>query len=353
MISYGALDRTLPFETRTLVMESAKNPAMPGSAQSLAGLFKSPEFKKQLASHLSAKYATTVSEICNLDENVFRIDRSGDVSWVARLLSPSLQISVILEDAEILRILEQQDFPAERLAHPEPVSTTPAGYHVLITTFIDGRRPRKGEQIFPKLGDLLGRLHTLSLPEVRSVTRRGGAWHHICHSGGIREELDAALSLLEDAKLCVPKSELHLYEELRNKLNEADDFSGLPQCFIHPDFVTSNSIISAVDNSIQIVDWSGAGTGPRVVSLGYLLWTAGQKSSTQMRAVAAAYATRVSLEEGEIMRLKSAMISKPLILRSWEFSTARVSLEDSVQAIRNMEELVDTFSVIAKEALKS
>lgn len=91
MISYGALDRTLPFETRTLVMESAKNPAMPGSAQSLAGLFKSPEFKKQLASHLSAKYATTVSEICNLDENVFRIDRSGDVSWVARLLSPAFK----------------------------------------------------------------------------------------------------------------------------------------------------------------------------------------------------------------------------------------------------------------------
>lgn len=212
------------------------------------------------------------------------------------------------------------------------MSTTPAGYHVLITTFIDGRRPRKREQIFPKLGDLLGRLHTQ------------------CHSQ--KEELDAALSLLEDAKSCVPKSEPHLYEELRNKLSEADDFSGLPQCFIHPDLVTSNSIISAVDNSVQIVDWSGAGTGPGVASLGYLLWTAGQKSSTQMRTVAAAYATRISLEEGEIMRLKSAMISKPLILRSWEFSTARVSLEDSVKAIRSMDELTDTFWVIAKEALK-
>ncbi|KIN08911.1 hypothetical protein OIDMADRAFT_175591 [Oidiodendron maius Zn] len=268
---------------------------MPGSAQSLAGLFKSPEFKKQLASHLSARYTTTVSEISNLDENVFRIDRSGDVSWVARLLSPSLQLSVILEDTEILRILEQQDFPAERLAH---------------------------------------------LSRCRQ------------HLLDIIEELDAALSLLEDAKSCVPKSEPHLYEELRNKLSEADDFSGLPQCFIHPDLVTSNSIISAVDNSVQIVDWSGAGTGPGVASLGYLLWTAGQKSSTQMRTVAAAYATRISLEEGEIMRLKSAMISKPLILRSWEFSTARVSLEDSVKAIRSMDELTDTFWIFKSNTLE-
>jgi hypothetical protein len=89
---------------------------MPGSAQSLATLFRSPEFKNQLASHISTKYDTTVSEINNLDENVYRLDRSGDTSWVARLFSPSIQLSVILQDAEILRLLEQHAFPTCRLS---------------------------------------------------------------------------------------------------------------------------------------------------------------------------------------------------------------------------------------------
>jgi hypothetical protein len=190
---------------------------------------------------------------------------------------------VLSEHVEILGFLEQQSFPAERLADPEPISMTSTGHHVLITTFIDGRRPRKGEHLFPRLGYLLGQLHTKTVPATNAMARKGGAWHHICHAGGLKEEIDAVLSLLAGAKSLVPEDQLELYEELEAMLPGVEDLSVLPQAFTHPDVVPSNSIISSTDDSITLVDRLGAGTESRVASLGYLLWAAGNRRLEPMQ----------------------------------------------------------------------
>jgi hypothetical protein len=50
--------------------------------------------------------------------------------------------------------------------------------------FVEGRRPRKGEQLFPRLGDLLGRLHSMQIGNAEVLARSGGARHHICSEGG-------------------------------------------------------------------------------------------------------------------------------------------------------------------------
>lgn len=222
----------------------------------------------------------------------------------------------------------------------------------MVTQFIAGRRHRKGENIFHKLGDLLGCLHCLSLPATGGMKRKGGAWHHICYPGGLREEIDAAIVLLDSIKVRVDYAQAHLFDALRNRLQQADDLGGLPQSFNHPDFVPSNSITSTADDSIWIIDWTGAGMGPRISALGYLLWAAGNRSMAQVEAVTLAYIDHISLQGDEIARLKSAIVLLPLILRCWEVCTERRRLEDVMGQVVELDVLGDKIAGVAQRAIQ-
>jgi hypothetical protein len=68
---------------------------------------------------------------------VFRVDRIDGPSWMARLFRAARPMDGVEGDAEILRFLAKRDFPAERCAHPEPVSIHD-GQGVLVTEYIDG-----------------------------------------------------------------------------------------------------------------------------------------------------------------------------------------------------------------------
>lgn len=306
----------------------------------------------QLSTHLLVKYSITVNDITKLDQNIVRID-SENGTFVARIFSSSLSLASIIQDAELLRFLEQQEFPSERFAHPEPVSTMNSGHHVLLTIFIDGRRPQKGVRLFSRLGSLLGQLHVLEYPANGVAAKKGGSWHHLCHSGDIKDEIQAALTLMDEKSPSSIDEEIDLYDNLRHKVAEADDFSDLPHCLVHPDFVPSNSIVSAADASIQIVDWSGAGIGPRIVSLGFLLWAAGMRSSAQVNEVISAYKIHVSLEEDELSRLDHAIMSKPVILRVWEFCTGRRTLMDTIRAIEEIEIKAAHISGVATRSFRA
>ena len=58
------------------------------------------------------------------------------------------------------------------------------------------------------------------------------------------------------------------------KLEDLDDGADLPHAFVHPDFVPANAITTPDDHRV-IVDWAGAGNGPRLWSLAFLLWAGG------------------------------------------------------------------------------
>jgi hypothetical protein len=47
---------------------------------------------------------------------------------------------------------------------------------------------------FYRLGRLLGRLHTISVPE---DVQEGGAWHHLSTGGIFKDECNAAIQLLK------------------------------------------------------------------------------------------------------------------------------------------------------------
>jgi hypothetical protein len=85
---------------------------------------------------------------------------------VARIFSsPTDSVSRVEGDAEILRFLASHDFPAERIAHDEPVSVL-NGSGVIVTEFVEGGRTIDDPALnvpptWFELASLLGRLHSL------------------------------------------------------------------------------------------------------------------------------------------------------------------------------------------------
>src|SRR5580698_485298 len=108
----------------------------------------------RLGRHLEQQYGITVTAITELDLGVFRVDRARGSSargssargssaqggsWVARVFPAARPSAAAYGDADVLRFAASRDFPAERLAHPEPVSTLD-DQAVLVTEHVAGVR---------------------------------------------------------------------------------------------------------------------------------------------------------------------------------------------------------------------
>ncbi len=288
-----------------------------------------------LPTHLEAAYGISVKGVRELDVGVVRVERRDGPDWVVRVFAPERPLAAAEGDAEILRFLEDAEFPAERCVDSEAV-TTYEGQAVVVTDHVAGRKSSGGRAEFTRLGDLLGRLHTLA-PAPGAGQRPGGAWHHLVSRGDPRDEVAAARALLDDAKARVSETQRTLYAALRDELARAEDCNGLPECVIHPDFVPANVINSRTAGAV-LVDWTGAGRGPRLWSLAFLLWAAGFDNLPLVDAVVAGYRPHVALTPAELERLAPAIATRPLIFRCWGFCTGGDQLADVVEAVSRIRE---------------
>nr|WP_242975775.1 phosphotransferase [Desulfosporosinus sp. FKB] len=251
----------------------------------------------------------------------------------------------------MLRYLEQQNFPAERCAHTEPVFMHEE-QPVLITNFVDGTKPKGSAKAFYFAGVLLGRLHTLPLAS-GDMSRKGGAWHHLSVQGGTREEIEAAQSFVISSEKNVSMEDRSHYETLLNELRQLDDLHDMPQALIHPDFVPSNMIKADVGNW-AVIDWSGTGRGPRIFSLGFLLWAAGFRGNLQcVDAVITGYRNYINLEIDELKRLSNAIGFRPLIWDCWAFCMGRKTLVEAAQGVSVTQEITKTITNRSEQAFKN
>src|ERR1700733_15745304 len=100
------------------------------------------------------------------------MERGEGEPWFVRAFPPARRRAGGEGDAAILRFLERQDYPAERLAVDDAVSDFD-GSAVLVTRFVAGAQLPEGAAKFAMMGELLGRLH--ALPYDESAARPGGA----------------------------------------------------------------------------------------------------------------------------------------------------------------------------------
>jgi Ser/Thr protein kinase RdoA (MazF antagonist) len=119
---------------------------------------------EQLQAHLRDRFGIDPVAATTLSVHktyVYRIERNDGEPWVARAFPPARPRVGVEGDAAILRFLEQQDYPAERLAADDAVSDLD-GSAVLVTRFVEGVQLPDGAAKFAMMGELLGRLHALA-----------------------------------------------------------------------------------------------------------------------------------------------------------------------------------------------
>ncbi|HEY7199212.1 MAG TPA: hypothetical protein VIC57_03320, partial [Candidatus Dormibacteraeota bacterium] len=107
---------------------------MPGTRLArVVGTWRERTALDELPAHLEAVHGIGVAAVEPMPGGLlFRVERTDGSPWVARVFPSARPIERAHGDAEVLGFLEREDFPAERLAHPDPVSSLD-GQGVLVT----------------------------------------------------------------------------------------------------------------------------------------------------------------------------------------------------------------------------
>lgn len=297
----------------------------------------------RLKAHIEATYDVAVARITAFDEGTHRLELADGARWVARVFGPERPLKAAQADARVLRRLERGGFPAERCAHRDPVSVCD-GHAVLVTGFVNGTRANGGGRTYAILGALLGRMHARAAEDLHP----GGAWHHLA-TGTPADEVAAAAAMLDEAVADVGVRELALLDRLRDEVERTDDCHDLPHCFVHPDFVPANAIATPEDWRV-IVDWTGAGRGPRLWSLGFTLWAAGAAHPKLIGSVVSRYTRHTQLEPPELEGLAAAIRARPLMLECWSVCRGRRTLADAVARVEDANRLAERIAVDARQA---
>src|SRR6516165_3853812 len=128
-----------------------ERPMMPRIGTVIGDVYRRPG-ADALPAHLEDHYGIRVAGMTKLATGVFRVHRDNGPPWVARMSLTSRPLGRTVQDAEVLRFLERRQFPAERCAHPKPV-TTLGDRAVLVTGYVAGQRPPSDPATRRKLGD--------------------------------------------------------------------------------------------------------------------------------------------------------------------------------------------------------
>jgi Ser/Thr protein kinase RdoA (MazF antagonist) len=275
---------------------------------------------QRLLAHLGDHYGIDPVAATKLSVHktyVFRIDRGDGDPWVARAFPPARPRAGVEGDAAILRFLQRHNYPAERLAVEDAVSDVD-GSAVLVTRFVEGAPLPDGAEKFTMMGDLLGRLH--ALPYDESVSRPGGASGEDPNREGTpRQDLLAALSLLDSVDTKVAAADRERFEQLRNKVRSADDGHGLPEGLLHGNLLHAPDHAVLSEQGPVAINWKASGRGPRLADLAYLIWGTGSWNPRRpnqecIDAAVNAYRRHVEPTADELDRLEAVMYIRTLYL---------------------------------------
>lgn len=284
-----------------------------------ARLFHHP-IADRLIAHLRDHYGVDViaaTKTSQHNDHVFRIDRGDGDPWIARVFPPARSRIAVEGDAAILRFLERQSYPAERLAVDDAVSEFD-GASVLVTRFVNGGPLPDGSEKLGMMGDLLGRLHALAPDD--SVSRPGGAGgDDPSRSGSPRQDLLAALSFLDAVSTKVSTAHRERFEQLREQARSADDGHGLPEALLHGNLLHNPDHALLTAQGPVAINWKSAGCGPRLADFAYLMWGTPWAKGDGIGAAVHAYRRHIELTDDELDRLEAVMYVRPLYLVCFDF----------------------------------
>lgn len=281
-----------------------------------------------LVGFIERRYAATGMRLDVLADgvkSVYRVRRAGGLDWVLRAYPPdgAAQAGAL---ATMLLFLEGRDHPAERVVRAANGSAfvSHAGGHLLVTTFlgeplqawapttgspVPSPTPVHTPQVLEALGAALGRLHALRLTGGEGLPPAGML---------PRPELAWASECLASVDGRVPSELMADSQRLVRAVRDVDRLEDLPSCLIHNDCNLGNAVLTP-EGEVVLVDWEGAGLGPAVVDLGFLLSSCysrreGRVDTQAVYAVIDGYRRHHSLSAAEIGRLRDAVGFRAMVL---------------------------------------
>jgi Ser/Thr protein kinase RdoA (MazF antagonist) len=117
-------------------------------------------------------------------------------------------------------------------------------------------------------------------------------------------------------------------------------------------------VIATPDARLVLIDWTGAGRGPRLGPLAVLIWSGalekGGWSPERVDAVVAGYRSHVHLQEDELERLADVMRVRPLIFACWRYRHAILAGKqpDGTEWWWPSDELVEKIAARARAAFE-
>ena len=283
-----------------------------------ARMFHHPPAER-LVAHLRSAYgidAVGATQVSVHRADVFRVERADGSPWIARVFSPARPPAGAEGDAAILRFLAGRSYPAERLAVDDAVSVF-EGSSVLVTELIDGEHIPPFTDNMTVMADLLGRLHALPLDD--TITRPGGAQAiDPSREGRPRQDLLAALTLLDAVDTHAPSETRYQYEQLREAVRAADDGEGLPEALVHGNLPHAPDHVLRTKDGPVAFHWTASGRGPRLADFAWLMCVSWGDPKLIVPAVEA-YCRHVELTDEELDRLEQVMYIRPLYLDAFGY----------------------------------
>jgi Ser/Thr protein kinase RdoA (MazF antagonist) len=199
-----------------------------------------------------------------------------------------------------------------------------------------------------QLGALLGQLHAFPAGG-GAPARPGGAWHHLADGLPSAEVAAAGQMLVHAAPLFSDGGQQAAFGELRAEIDAIDTADALPEALTHPDFVLANVV--ATSDGMVLVDWAGAGRGPRAWSLAFLLYAEGAKDLRRVDLVLDGYRRHVELTIAELGRLAALIAARPLIFTAWAVCTGRTTPAEGLASIAELKTQAEAIAARARAAL--
>ena len=281
-------------------------------------------------------YGTQAVSLQSLDsesgKRMYRVERSREQPWVLRAYPPESEDN-IQALVTVLAFLEQHEYPAERLVRAEDGSfiVTHDGWRLLVTTFVEGSTVDYAPPTLHLLGATLGRLHALqpiaTTPAALPVAQMRPV-----------NEISWALSQITGIKAQVPKHLYARYDTLVAALHGIRLGEELPRVVIHNDCHSGNAVRTAAEQ-VVLIDWEGAGLGPAVLDVGFLLSSCDTESPwrpslapdpARVAAIVDGYCQYHTLTPAELEYLPDAIRFRAIVYGACSFaaSIARDGKED-------------------------
>jgi Ser/Thr protein kinase RdoA (MazF antagonist) len=195
------------------------------------------------------------------------------------------------------------------------------GHGVLVTAFVSGGPPGRDWDSLRQLGEALGRLHSLPTPlDEPDLQRRASSLP--------KEDLAFGKDALDRVAAIVPTSRRAEYEDIRDALGRTNDCEALPTGLTWSDCHPGNAVRGA-DGLITLVDLEGAGHGPLLPALGWLLYSSvvqgpdrppGATDLDGVRSILGGYLRYRALTAAEVARLADAVRFRPLVVAARELA---------------------------------